>query len=114
MEAPIPLLSQSRREPVAGPCDVQKPVAVVVPENQGVKVLGVGRIPTDHEFLPLIDPHLAPRTGALTRFVGAVQALCYQSFEPISPDCLNQIRDGGIQLLRLTDRFAELRKNVAP
>src|SRR5437870_10836793 len=97
MEAPVQLLSQSWREPVAGSCHVQKPVAFVVPENQGVKVLGAGRIPTDHEFLPLIDPHLAPGTGALTRFVRAVQALCYQTFAPISPNCLYQIRNAGIQ-----------------
>src|SRR6516225_7021646 len=36
LEPPIQLLSRSRRKPIAGSCDIQKPAVLVAPEDQGV------------------------------------------------------------------------------
>src|SRR5439155_16790316 len=75
LQATIQLVSSSRREPIAGSCGIQKPVTFVVSEDQGVKVTGAGSIPSNHKLLTLADPHLAPGTRALARFVFAVQTL---------------------------------------
>src|SRR5205814_3665256 len=111
LEAPIQLLPQSWREPIAGSRGVQKPVTFVIPENQGVKISRTGCIPSDNELLPLVDAHLAPCTRASARFIYTVQALGDKTFEPMIADCLNQIRKARIQLLRLTDGAAESWKN---
>src|SRR6516162_3310422 len=114
LEPPIQLLSGSRRKPITGSCDIQKPAVLVAPEDQGVKVSGSGRISTDHEFLLPINPHLAPRTGASTRFVNAVQALCYKTLQSVGAHSVNQVRQATVQCWTLADRFADLRKNVTP
>src|SRR5437763_12616446 len=62
LQATIQLFSSSRRESIAGSCGIQKPVAFIVSEDQGVKVPGAGCIPANHKLLPLADPHLAPGT----------------------------------------------------
>ena len=59
-ESSIQLFSRCRRKAVARPCHVDEIAAPVVTENQGIEVLGAGRISADHELLALVDSHLLP------------------------------------------------------
>ena len=75
------------------------------------KFLLEGRVTGDHQFLPLVDPHLLPRARPQSRLVLAVLPFRHQSFEPLRLYGLDQVCKAGLKSRRVTDRFGQLRQH---
>jgi len=106
------LLPHDRREPVAGACSVDQPVALVVPEDEGVERLRPNRVAANHKLLRAVDTHSLPGTRSQTRLVPAVDALGDQAFKSLRLHGLNEHRQTRIQRRSVSDRLGELREDL--
>jgi hypothetical protein len=70
--SPVPgtagqLLAHGRSEPAPGPRDIEKPLALPIPEDQRVEVPAAQSVAADHELLRPVDAHFGPGAGAFPR-----------------------------------------------
>src|SRR5579863_4057125 len=94
------LLAHGGSKAAPRPRCVHQPITLPIPEDQRVEVPATGRTPADYEILRSIDAHLPPRARPLARFIGAIEALGDDTFQPLLADGSDQIRQTGVELRR--------------
>jgi hypothetical protein len=63
---------------------VDEILATVEPHHQGINTQVTGNVPADNEFLPQVDPILAPQARSLAGLVHAVRTLRNRSFQTMA------------------------------